>query len=401
MVFDVESARLQGLDDSLQTTPYPPSNTGITEVEIDPFQASFDAEHILYYRYVWRNNERFVQGFAVRLQDYLGNLVLKELRLSLKDQPFSLSFGLRDTKLVHFGEPPSEDSYELFSVPLQYPLNEMYLKVQVNRRKAPPGSGMIVVLGLAMLAVLGGGLLAVYKLTISQIKLAAKRQDFISAVSHELKTPLTAIRMYAELLQNQWVPNEAKRAKYYDMIASETERLTRLIQNVLNLSNLDRNRWHVHLQNMNPRKLLEDLLATYSNTIEKAGYTLDLHLDPCDFSVPLDKDAMTQILMNLIDNSMKFAKGHQPAIISIGFHVQGNDVYYVVRDHGPGIPSGELDRVFDEFYRVENEMTRKTSGTGIGLSMVKKLGSLTHLRIRMDNANPGLRTEIHLPPLGL
>jgi len=400
LVFDVESARLQGLDDSLNAS-VPTLPGGITEVEIDPFQARFDAYHILYFRNVWRNEERFIQGFAVDLQDYLGNLVLKEVGFSPTQQPISLSFGTHDTSFVHFGDAEGPDAHELFSVPLQYPLNDMYLKVSMNRRKAPPGAGMILLLGVAMLLVLGGGLFSVYRLTVSQIKLAAKRQDFISAVSHELKTPLTAIRMYAELLQNQWVASEAKRAKYYDMIASETERLTRLIQNVLSLSNLDRNRWHVQMQNVNPRSILEEIIGKYRATIEKAGYTLDLQLDSCEFTVQMDKDAIAQILMNLVDNSMKFSKDCQPKLLSVGFHVNGSDVFYSVRDYGPGIPAGELDRVFDEFYRVENEMTRKTSGTGIGLSMVKKLCALTHLRVRVENASPGLRTEVHFPPLGL
>jgi len=399
LVFDVESARLQGLDSTIGTKELAP--TEIMEVEIDPFQARFDADHILYYRNVWRNNERFIQGFAVRLQDYLGNLVLKEIRFSPEEQPIALSFGNKDMSYVHFGKILDNSSHELFSIPLQYPLNEMYLKVSISRRQAPAGSGMILLLGFAMLAILGGGLFSVYRLTVSQIKLASKRQDFISAVSHELKTPLTAIRMYAELLQNQWVSSEAKRVKYYDMIASETDRLTRLIQNVLSLSNLERNRWHVQMQQINPRTVLEELLATYRATIEKAGFTLDLQLDTCEFTVLMDKDAITQILMNLVDNSIKFAKGYEPRLLSVGLHVQGNDVFYSVRDHGPGIPTSEMGRVFEEFYRVENEMTRTTSGTGIGLSMVKRLCALTHLRIYLQNANPGLRTEVHFPPLGL
>ena len=400
MVFDVESARLQGMDDSLG------ASSGLlgsspAEVEIDPFRASFDGEYIVFYRHVRRNHERFLQGFVVRLEDYLGNLVLREIHFSPSQQPFSLSFGSMDSSLVRFGSVPESESNTLFSVPLQNPLGQMYLKVSINRKARPAGAGTLWVLGIAMLGILSGGLYSVYRLTITQVRLAAKRQDFISAVSHELKTPLTAIRMYAELLQNQWVPNEAKRAKYYDLIASETERLTRLIQNVLNLSNLDRNRWHVQIEPLDPRALLEDLLSKYRSTIEKAGYTLDLHLDPCDFTVQADKDALTQILVNVIDNSIKFARGYEPRLLYVGFHVQGNDAYYAIRDFGPGIPPSEMDRVFEEFYRVGDEMTRKTSGTGIGLSMVKKLAALTRLRITLGNANPGLRTELHFPPLGL
>ena len=115
----------------------------------------------------------------------------------------------------------------------------------------------------------------------------------------------------------------------------------------------------------------------------------------------MDKDAVMQILMNLVDNSLKFAKNAEYKMIVLELRVDGNDIFFVVRDYGPGIPGSELTKVFEEFYRVENEMTRKTNGTGIGLSMVKKLCSLTNMRIEIENASPGLRTKIHFPPISI
>ena len=240
-----------------------------------------------------------------------------------------------------------------------------------------------------------------YRLTKSQLALATKRQDFISAVSHELKTPLTAIRMYAELLQNSWVASDEKRQKYYSLIASETDRLSRLIQNVLNLSKLDRNQWNIQLKKENPRNTLEEFVATYSKNIEKNGFDLTVTKDVCEYIIPMDKDAVMQILMNLVDNSIKFSKNAQYKMIVLELKVEDNDIFFVVRDYGPGIPPSEITKVFDEFYRVENEMTRKTNGTGIGLSMVKKLCSLTNMRIEIENASPGLRTKIHFPPISI
>ena len=252
-----------------------------------------------------------------------------------------------------------------------------------------------------MLIILGGGLVAIYRLTRSELNLAKKRQDFISAVSHELKTPLTSIRMYAELLQNSWVANEEKKQKYYNQIASEADRLTRLIQNVLNLSKLDGDRWNVQLSKDRPKAVLDDFVATYSKNVEKHGFelTVSSDTDVRDITLMMDRDAIMQILMNLVDNSLKFSKDADYKMIVIELRIKDTDVYLAVRDYGPGIPPAEMKKVFQEFYRVENEMTRRTSGTGIGLSMVKKLCTLTNMKIEMENANPGLRTKIHFPPL--
>ena len=123
--------------------------------------------------------------------------------------------------------------------------------------------------------------------------------------------------------------------------------------------------------------------------------------DLCDMELTLDKDAVMQILMNVVDNSLKFARESAYRMIVLELRVRENDVYFVVRDYGPGIPAKEMGHVFEEFYRIGNEMTRTTAGTGIGLSMVKKLCEMTNMKIEIENANPGLRTKLHLPLLNI
>lgn len=402
IVFDVESEKLSNprgksaadseqKQGSLTNLPNIPIN-----VEIEPFQARFNSHYIVFFRNVWRSDQRFLQGFIVDLQEYIGNLVYKEVQFSPDEKNLSMEFRYTDSVLVKLGAEGKQTEL-LFNSPLQYPLQDMEFAVYRKDSGSPPGGGLIIILGVAMVLVLSGGIFGVYKITATQMRASSKRQDFISAVSHELKTPLTAIRMYAELLQNQWVSKEEKRMHYYSMIASETERLTRLIQNVLNISNLDRHRWPIHLQPVNPRKFLEEFIQKYQPTVERAGFTLEPLLDDCDDIVHLDRDALYQILMNLMENSLKFAKNCEPKKIQIGLRSRRDDLYIFVRDFGPGIPPSERDRVFQEFYRVENEMTRKTSGAGIGLSLVRRLSQLLNIRLDLGAAGPGLRSELHLP----
>lgn len=396
--FNVESTKL---DDS-GFTKARIDTSHIMEVEIESFQATFDSLYIIFHRNVKRGSDVFVQGFIVELRPYLINLIKNEINFYPQEQNLALEFSANSKKLFTFGE-TNRTSTELMSTPLQAPLANITLTMYITRKSSPPGGGMILFLGITMLLVLGGGLICIYRLTQSQLALASKRQDFVSAVSHELKTPLTAIRMYAELLQNAWVANEEKRQKYYNQIASETERLTRLIQNVLNLSKLDGNRWNVQLRKDRPKAVLDDFIATYSKNVEKQGFelTVSSDTDVKDITILMDRDAIMQILMNLVDNSLKFSKNADYKMINIELRLKDTDLYLAIRDYGPCIPQSEMTRVFQEFYRVENEMTRKTSGTGIGLSMVKKLCTLTNMKIELENANPGLRTKIHFPPISI
>lgn len=395
-VFDVESSRIRRLTSNEESG----NIQNVMVVKIDPFQAHFNRDYIVFYRNVTRGSERFIQGYVVRLKDYLESIVRKENIFSPQEQDLLIEFSSKTLPLVLFGT-RSENSEQILKAPLQSPLNNMYLHVYLSQKGNAPGASMVLVLGFLMFAILGGGLFALYRLMRTQLQLASKRQDFISAVSHELKTPLTAIRMYAEMLQNSWCANEEKRQKYYGLIASETERLSRLIQNVLNLSKLDRNRWAVQIRKGNPKTVLDSFIAAYGKNIENNGFDLTVSCDTCNLEIPMDKDAIMQILMNLVDNSIKFAKNARYKMIELRLAVQDDDVYFAVRDYGPGIPPGEMTKVFEEFYRVEDEMTRTTKGTGIGLSMVKKLCSLTNMRIEMENANPGLRTKIHFSSISI
>ena len=276
----------------------------------------------------------------------------------------------------------------------------MYMKKSENFNS----SALLLFLGFVVLFVLAAGLIAVYRLTQSEVSLAKKRQDFISAVSHELKTPLTAIKVSAELLQQyDSKMSEEKRLQKYSQIARESDRLTRLIQNVLNLSKLDGNRWVANIKKGRPKAVLDDFVTMYSKNIEDHGFELTVSCDTEVDSVQLmmDRDAVMQILTNLVDNSLKFSVKADYKMIVIELRMAVDHVYLAVRDYGPGIPQSEMKKVFQEFYRVENEMTRTTQGTGIGLSMVKKLCTLSNMKIEIENANPGLRTKIHFPPLSI
>ena len=403
--FNVESAKMDtsGL---YRIFPY----VGTMDIAIESFQAELNRQYIVFYRNVLRGEENFVQGFVVDLKEYLRSIVDLEISdYTDKDNHLALRFNDKNGTIIAFGI-DTRNAIKVFEEDLTEPLNNITMEIFVDKsvQKIGSGKGQIVtngqllfLIGSIMFLLLGGGLISIYRLTQSQLNLAQKRQDFISAVSHELKTPLTTIKMRAEILQSSYNKmDDAKRMRSFDQIASESDRLTRLIQNVLDLSKLDGNRWVANIRKDRPKAVLDDFVTMYTKNIEDHGFSLTVSCDTDIDKVQLmmDRDAVMQILTNLVDNSLKFSKNADYKMIIIELKVDFDHVYLAVRDYGPGIPPSEMKKVFQEFYRVENEMTRTTKGTGIGLSMVKKLCALSNMRIEIENANPGLRTKIHFPP---
>jgi len=401
--FNVESAKMDtsGL---YRIFPY----VGTMDIAIESFQAELNRQYIVFYRNVLRGEENFVQGFVVDLREYLKSIVELEIGdYASEDNHLALKFTYKGD-LISFGI-DTRNTIKVFEENLAEPLNAITMSMYVDESVQESGNGQVIsngqllfLIGGIMFLLLGGGLISIYRLTQSQLDLAQKRQDFISAVSHELKTPLTTIKMRAEILQTSYQKmDDAKRKRSFDQIASESDRLTRLIQNVLDLSKIDGNRWVANIKKDWPKAVLDDFVTMYTKNIEDHGFSLTVSCDSDIDRVQLmmDRDAVMQILTNLVDNSLKFSKNADYKMIIIEMKTEGDHVYLAVRDYGPGIPPSEMKKVFQEFYRVENEMTRTTKGTGIGLSMVKKLCALSNMKIEIENANPGLRTKIHFPPM--
>ena len=402
--FNVESAKMDtsGL---YRIFPY----VGTMDIAIESVQAELNRQYIVFYRNVLRGEENFVQGFVVDLREYLKSIVELEIGdYTNEDNHLALKFTYKGD-LISFGI-DTRNTIKVFEENLAEPLNAITMSMYVDESvQEAGGNGQIIsngqllfLIGGIMFLLLGGGLISIYRLTQSQLDLAQKRQDFISAVSHELKTPLTTIKMRAEILQTSYQKmDDAKRKRSFDQIASESDRLTRLIQNVLDLSKIDGNRWVANIKKDWPKAVLDDFVTMYTKNIEDHGFSLTVSCDSDIDRVQLmmDRDAVMQILTNLVDNSLKFSKNADYKMIIIEMKTEGDHVYLAVRDYGPGIPPSEMKKVFQEFYRVENEMTRTTKGTGIGLSMVKKLCALSNMKIEIENANPGLRTKIHFPPM--
>ena len=240
-----------------------------------------------------------------------------------------------------------------------------------------------------------------YRLGLRQIVLAQQQQDFVSAVSHELKTPLTSIRMYGEMLREGWA-SEDKRQSYYDFIYEESERLTRLINNVLQLARMTRNDLHIELKTYPVAQLMDTVRSKISTQVDRAGFVLVLDCpEHCrDSKLQVDADYFIQVIINLVDNALKFSSKATKRQVDIQCQkLRDGNLQISVRDYGPGVPKDQMRKIFRLFYRTENELTRETIGTGIGLALVNQLVMAMQGKVDVVNQEQGAEFRVSLPTI--
>lgn len=231
------------------------------------------------------------------------------------------------------------------------------------------------------------GVASLWRNVHAQLKLARQKDDFISAVSHELRTPLTSIRMYTEMLEKNWVKNDGKRQEYYSNMRQESERLSRLIENVLDFSRIQRGKKKYNFRLGDINACLGGIVDMLSPYAAQHGFTLVKEFAARE-SVPFDRDAVMQIAINLIDNAVKYARGAEDKTIIVRTLLQGRYVLIEVEDHGPGVPHNQRQKIFEEFYRIGEESRRETTGTGLGLALVKKFAQAHRGFVEIATAKP-------------
>jgi signal transduction histidine kinase len=286
----------------------------------------------------------------------------------------------------------------LYQTRLSAPLSDMELILSINRLPAGPAGRVIAWVAIILFMVLCGGFFLMYRLGARQIDLTRQQQDFVSAVSHELKTPLTSIRMYGEMLREGWASDE-KKMLYYDYIFDESERLSRLITNVLQLARMTRNNLRIDTKPLTVAELMEGVRSRVSSQVERAGFVLNMHCEreAGQAIIQADPDGFTQIFINLVDNAIKFSASAQQKIIDIGCQrLRDGSVQFSVRDYGPGVPADQMKKIFKLFYRSESELTRETVGTGIGLALVHQLARAMGGQVDVVNREPGAEFRVNI-----
>lgn len=242
-----------------------------------------------------------------------------------------------------------------------------------------------LLIGMLVL-VITSGLVLTYRILRREVEMAQMKADFVAHVSHDLKSPLALIRMFAETLEMGRVADEAKRQEYYRIITRESERLTQLIDNVLDFSRIDAGKRRYHFRPCDVAPLLIQTLEAFQFQLDRRGFKVELMLQPDMPEISLDPEAFCQALGNLIDNAIKYSRDRQ--VIRVEAKVWDGVFYCAVADQGVGIAPAELPRIFEKFYRVGRSETQSTRGSGIGLALVKHIVEAHGGRIAVEST-PG------------
>lgn len=247
-----------------------------------------------------------------------------------------------------------------------------------------------------LLLVIVAGTVMTWRLVQRETEMARLKADFVANVSHDLKTPLSVIRMFGETLEMGRLPDQAARREYYRVIIRESERLTRLIDNVLDFSRIEGGRRTYAPVPTAVEPLIRETLETFSVPLAQEGFKVDVQVAPDLPEAPLDADAVGQALANLVDNAIKYS-GERKSL-TIDARMVGGRLVLTVADQGIGIPREEQARIFDKFYRVGRSETQGRRGSGVGLALVRHVAEAHGGRVTVESRpGEGSRFTLWLP----
>jgi len=230
----------------------------------------------------------------------------------------------------------------------------------------------IIILSLLFIVLLVGMALIYYNIR-NELKLTQLKSDFISNVSHELRTPLSLISMYSETLVLDRIKNEDKKKEYYSVINTETNRLNKIVNSILNFSKMESGTRKFDFKKCSLIEIHNDVIKTYDYHIKSKGFSYTVKLAEDDLEIIADKDSISESIINLIENALKYSNENKKFDINVDSNDSGP--FWEIKDYGIGIGLEDQKKIFEKFYRVSSGLVHNTKGTGLGLSLVQQIMS--------------------------
>lgn len=249
------------------------------------------------------------------------------------------------------------------------------------------GAGVVLWLSGALVLAVIAGLVATYRMVAVVVGYSEQRANFVAAVTHELKTPLTTIRLYGEMLRDGTVSAPGPQREYHQAITEEAERLSRLIEGVLEVARLERAPRPERLSVGDVGPVVQAAVEKVRPHATAAGFALEAVIDSGLPAVRFDPDAVVQVVLNLVDNAVKYARESSDRVVTVHARKAESRVLLTVRDRGPGVDREHLARLFEPFTRGEDELTRRAGGVGLGLALVRGLAERMGASVSCRNAD--------------
>lgn len=349
---------------------------------------------------LWKRNANDeIVGYELNRDELINNIIdTLPTETSNSTQHFKLK---NASGVIHsWGnyEPP-EDQLPIASFNLNAPLQSWELSCYFNDSHLAMASNKTILYNY----VLGGSILGMvimllcvyfYRENTRQLRESSQKVNFVNQVSHELKTPLTNIRMYAELLERNLNAENHKSQKQLNVIVSESQRLSRLISNVLSFAQKDKNKLKLNVRKVDINSIINTVVDSYSPVLARKNISLQTNLADLP-QIDADPDAVEQILGNLLSNVEKYVQ--DGGEVKLSSECDDKSVSVKVIDNGPGIPTRQREQIFVAFHRVSNELSDGVSGTGIGLTISKELAKMHRGDLTILDSDKGAFFKLTLP----
>jgi signal transduction histidine kinase len=291
------------------------------------------------------------------------------------DQAWVIRVTEPDGQILYENAPTPDDRFEVSRTMESPSFKGLHLYLRYKDRSIEQDVRRWALYKMALIGfidlILGAGLLLVYSNVRREMRLSRLKSDFVANVSHELKTPLALIRLFAETLELGRVPTEEKKKQYYRVIHKESHRLTQLINNILDFSRIEAGRREYRFAPTDLNRVVGDVLDAYRFSIEQHGFALETSLAEDLPEAEVDKEAISQALINLINNAIKYSPSEK--FLRVATSRDGDRIRISVTDHGIGIAGLEQRKIFDKFYRAEDSLVHETKGSGLGLPLVRHI----------------------------
>jgi signal transduction histidine kinase len=344
-------------------------------VKVTPMQSRIINEsQILIFRRIVINSQVYRQGFVIFAKEFLHYV----LDTYFSGQPIAeftqLHLEISDGEEIHYDMQTGsrlKNPVAVFNRIFPRPFSFLQITLMCERLPASNERWILNVMRVLTGVFILVGLVVMYQSARTVMELSERRAQFVSSVTHELKTPLTNIQMYSEMLEQGVALNRDREREYFRIIGTESRRLSRLIDHVLEFSKLSRKQRRFRLQKGCFDDVISDVQEILQEQLQQENFTFLVEKDD-NLCFEYDREVMVQILVNVIENSIKFGKTSPTKEIRLSVQWQNTRVYIQVADTGPGIPPADLKHVFDAFYRADNVKDQAVRGTGLGLALVKK-----------------------------
>jgi len=309
------------------------------------------------------------------LTDANGEQILKSISVPKESSPVYIVF------------PPDLPSWSLTFYPEYTGLFNTFFQ---------SGAGIFLYIFIAIAIILAFGLFFTLQAVKYEMNLSKMKSYFMSTVSHEFKSPLTSIRQMAEMLVHGRVPTTERQHKYHTTILQQSERLSHLIDNILDFSKMEEGQKVFHFEKADIIPVVENIVESFKEHTAQQGFNISLSIPEPVPDVVFDREAMVQVLHNLLDNACKYSGDSRE--IEVQLLSKGKNVIISVRDYGIGIRKEDQDKIFSRFYRAGEELTQTVKGSGIGLTIVKQIVEAHNGTINVESeVGKGTTFRVRLP----